>query len=241
MAAAAGYQQGMDGSIDVVLSAAGKNEGSESDEGYGDVFHGLDNEFEGLEIKARELRFAGPERLAITCLEFGEASKSFEGNSNSVHDVKQLGTFAALASLSYVFWVVGGMEMIERLAYYGVKAVAALYATEASSTGGLGLTSNDFGTILLLAYKEPHQAERLERQQLIKEGKIKQGSLLVDAFHELKNPILVWYLVLFSAFRFTFNALFDVLPLHLRDWLDVGGKDWAVVVWRIRFERNILA
>ena len=274
-----------------------------------------------------------------------------EEDSTNVHDVKQLGTFAALASLSYVFWVVGGMEMVERLAYYGVKAVAALYATEASSTGGLGLTSNDFGTILLLwafvqtfvpvfsgglsdrlgyketifmstvlkiigyllmaifpsfwgflsgaivlatgtgvfkpgiqatlvnasnrenssmawgvfyqtvniggflgpilaaalrqlewayvfyacsgiislnfflllAYKEPRKAERLERQKLIKEGKIKQSSLLVDAFHELKNPILIWYLVLFSAFWFMFNALFDVLPLHLRDWVDTSS------------------
>ena len=43
-------------------------------------------------------------------------------------DVEQLGLMAAITSLSYVFWVVGGMEMIERLAYYGVKAVAALYA-----------------------------------------------------------------------------------------------------------------
>jgi hypothetical protein len=29
-------------------------------------------------------------------------------------DVKQLGLWAAIASLGYVFWVVGGMEMVER-------------------------------------------------------------------------------------------------------------------------------
>ncbi|MCP4449806.1 MAG: peptide MFS transporter, partial [Myxococcales bacterium] len=56
--------------------------------------------------------------------------------------------FAAMASLSYVFWVVGGMEMVERLAFYGVKAVAALYATDATSKGGLGITMSEFGIIL---------------------------------------------------------------------------------------------
>ena len=50
-------------------------------------------------------------------------------------DVKQLGLWAAIASLGYVFWVVGGMEMIERLAYYGVRAVATLYATRPGLEG----------------------------------------------------------------------------------------------------------
>ncbi|MSQ84439.1 MAG: MFS transporter [Myxococcales bacterium] len=63
-------------------------------------------------------------------------------------DVPQLGLFAAIASLSYVFWVVGGMEMIERLAYYGVKAVATLYAKDPVSKGGLGVTMSEFGTLL---------------------------------------------------------------------------------------------
>jgi hypothetical protein len=31
-------------------------------------------------------------------------------------EVKQLGLVAAISSLSYVFWICGGMEMIERLA-----------------------------------------------------------------------------------------------------------------------------
>ncbi len=64
-------------------------------------------------------------------------------------DVKQLGFWAAIASLGYVFWVVGGMEMVERLAYYGVRAVATLYATRPVSTGGLGVTMATFGTLLL--------------------------------------------------------------------------------------------
>ena len=42
------------------------------------------------------------------------------------------------------------MEMIERLAYYGVKAVAALYAVDPVSAGGLGVTMSEFGTILMV-------------------------------------------------------------------------------------------
>src|SRR5439155_16426618 len=67
----------------------------------------------------------------------------------TLSDVKQLGLWAAIASLSYVFWVVGGMEMVERLAYYGVRAVATLYATRPYSQGGLGVTMTTFGTLLL--------------------------------------------------------------------------------------------
>jgi MFS family permease len=63
--------------------------------------------------------------------------------------VKQLGLWAAIASLSYVFWVCGAMEMVERLAFYGVRAVATLYATRPQSDGGLGVTMATFGTLLL--------------------------------------------------------------------------------------------
>ena len=52
-------------------------------------------------------------------------------NKPGLADVKQLGLFAAIASLGYVFWIVGAMEMIERLAYYGVRTVAGIYATDA--------------------------------------------------------------------------------------------------------------
>ena len=68
--------------------------------------------------------------------------------STSIGDVKQLGLFAAIASLSYVFWVVGAMEMVERLAFYGVKAVAALYSTDPVSKGGLGMTLVEFGVLM---------------------------------------------------------------------------------------------
>jgi MFS family permease len=62
----------------------------------------------------------------------------------------QLGLRAAFASLGFVFWVVGGMEMVERLAFYGVKAVAALYATAPKVAGGLGVSASIFGDVLML-------------------------------------------------------------------------------------------
>ena len=60
---------------------------------------------------------------------------------------KQLGIWAALGSLSYVFWICGGMEMVERLAYYGVRQVSSLYATDSVSNGGLGLAGTEIGSI----------------------------------------------------------------------------------------------
>ncbi|MEM7217023.1 MAG: MFS transporter [Pseudomonadota bacterium] len=71
----------------------------------------------------------------------------YAADSQSTRDVKQLGTWAAIGSLSYVFWVCGGMEMVERLAYYGVRQVSSLYATDAQSSGGLGLTASSVGII----------------------------------------------------------------------------------------------
>lgn len=64
--------------------------------------------------------------------------------------LKQLPFGEALRTLGYVFWIVGAMEMIERLAYYGVKAVATLYAKDPASHGGLGITISRFGTILMV-------------------------------------------------------------------------------------------
>ena len=71
-------------------------------------------------------------------------------NETTLDDVKQLGLWAALGSLGYVFWVVGGMEMIERLAFYGVRAVSTIYATRAVSEGGLGEKMATFGWLLLM-------------------------------------------------------------------------------------------
>ena len=70
-------------------------------------------------------------------------------HSTSFHDVKQLGLVPAIKSLSYVFWICGAMEMVERLAYYGVKAVAVLYVTNAASAGALGATIEQYGTLMM--------------------------------------------------------------------------------------------
>jgi len=70
-------------------------------------------------------------------------------SETTLADVKQLGLWASIASLSYVFWIVGGMEMVERLAYYGVRAVATIYATRPAAEGGLGVTMATFGWLLL--------------------------------------------------------------------------------------------
>jgi len=77
------------------------------------------------------------------------ANSDLESHTTSVKDVKQLGIWAAISSLSYVFWICGGMEMVERLAYYGVRQVSSLYATDAASNGGLGLAGSDVGIIFL--------------------------------------------------------------------------------------------
>jgi len=271
-------------------------------------------------------------------------------NQHGLEDVKQLGLFAAIASLSYVFWIVGGMEMIERLAYYGVRAVSGLYVTAPVSEGGLGVSAEELGTIFfvwalfqslvpalvgglsdrlgykktiflstvtkivaylimafnpsfwgftmgaivlaigtgifkpgiqgtlvkatnrknssmawgifyqtvniggwigpllaaqmrqlawsnlffacagiisinflfLLMYKEPNKEERLERQRLIANGEIEQGNLIHDSLAELAKPQLWVFLAIMSGFWFMFNALFDVLPLHIRDWVDTS-------------------
>ncbi len=266
----------------------------------------------------------------------------------SLADVKQLGLAAAIASLGYVFWIVGAMEMVERLAFYGVKAVATLYAKDPVSAGGLGITMSAFGTILmvwaliqsilpvftgglsdrygyketifvstvvkilgyltmaffpsyagffagaillasgtaifkpgiqgtlvkttsrknssmawgifyqtvniggfigplvaglmrkmewqyvffacaaiiclnfilLLTYREVGKEERLERNRLVREGKIERKSLFAESIRELAKPHVWVYLLVFSGFWFMFNALFDVLPAHIDDWVD---------------------
>jgi len=79
-----------------------------------------------------------------------QKNNDLEYHDSTLDDVKQLGFVAALGSLGYVFWVIGGMEMIERMAYYGVRAVSSLYVTRAKSDGGLGISMATFGTLLFM-------------------------------------------------------------------------------------------
>lgn len=269
-----------------------------------------------------------------------------DSQSTSFHDVKQMGLFAAIASLGYVFWVVGGMEMI----YYGVKAVATLYAKDPVSEGGLGVNLSQFGTLLmawafvqtflpvltgglsdrhgykqtifvstvvkimgyllmawyptywgffagaivlatgtaifkpgiqgtlvkttnrynssvawgifyqtvniggflgplvagllrtmewtyvfyacagiisinfllLLTYREVNKQERLERNRQVRAGLIVRPNLVRESLRELAKLHVWTYLLLFSGFWFMFNALFDVLPAHIDDWVSTS-------------------
>ncbi len=283
-------------------------------------------------------------------METGSGDQDTGGETTTVRDVEQLGLFAAIASLSYVFWVVGGMEMVERLAYYGVKTVAALYATDSVANGGLGLTMTDFGIILsvwaltqtfvpvltggisdrvgyketifastvikimgyltmaffptfwgffagavvlafgtgifkpglqgtlvkatnrrnstmawgvfyqtvniggfigpllaaqmrqmewqyvffanaaiislnfllLLVYKEPGKEERVKRRQEMLASGHKEAPLWKESLKHLANPLIIYYVLLFSGFWFMLNAFFDVLPVYIHDWVDTS-------------------
>lgn len=277
--------------------------------------------------------------------------------TTSVKDVEQLGTFAALASLSYVFWICGGMEMIERLAFYGVRTVAGLYGRDSIAEGGLGLGGAELGIIfsvwamvqawvpvltgglsdrygyketifastvfkilgylimawfasfwgfftgavvlafgtgifkpglqgtivkatnrrnssvawgmfyqtvniggflgpilagymrqlawenvfyacaaiisinflLLATYREPDKQDRLDRRARIKSGEDTEEPLWREAIQELKKPILLWYMVLFSGWWFMFYLYWDVGPLYFDDW--VNTKTLVSTIW----------
>jgi len=51
--------------------------------------------------------------------------------------------------LSWPFWVANIMEMIERLAYYGVRVVIPIYIAQADEIGGLHFSQSDKGFIFL--------------------------------------------------------------------------------------------
>ena len=48
-------------------------------------------------------------------------------------------------SLTWPFWVANIMEMIERLAYYGVRVVIPIYIAQADEIGGLHFSQSDKG------------------------------------------------------------------------------------------------
>ena len=52
-------------------------------------------------------------------------------------------------SLAWPFWVTNLMEMIERLAYYGVRVVIPIYIAQADEIGGLHFTQGDKGFIYM--------------------------------------------------------------------------------------------
>lgn len=59
------------------------------------------------------------------------------------------GFFAQVRALVWPFWVANFMEMIERLAYYGVRVVIPIYIAQADEVDGLHFSSANKGTILM--------------------------------------------------------------------------------------------
>ncbi len=68
-----------------------------------------------------------------------------------MNDVKteKLGFVDQILSLDNRYWIVNVMEMFERLAYYGVRAVIAIYMVLPRELGGPELTHIEKGTIFL--------------------------------------------------------------------------------------------
>src|SRR3989442_9833066 len=56
---------------------------------------------------------------------------------------------AQLRRLPRAFWMVNVMEMLERLAYYGVRVVIPIYIAQADEINGLHFTQSQKGTIFL--------------------------------------------------------------------------------------------
>ncbi|TVQ93357.1 MAG: MFS transporter [Deltaproteobacteria bacterium] len=57
------------------------------------------------------------------------------------------GPIASILALDNRFWIVNVMEMLERLAYYGVRAVVPIYMVLATQEGGIELSHAQKGTI----------------------------------------------------------------------------------------------
>jgi len=54
---------------------------------------------------------------------------------------------SGVSKLGRTYWMLNGIEMFERLAYFGVRAVVAVYIMQADDPGGLHLSAVDKGTI----------------------------------------------------------------------------------------------
>jgi len=63
---------------------------------------------------------------------------------------KRASFFSQLRTLPANFWFANFMEMLERLAFFGVRAVAPLYLVKEAYEGGLGLTQTQKGDIFAI-------------------------------------------------------------------------------------------
>jgi len=101
-----------------------------------------------------------------------------------------------------------------------VAAQLRLLAWENVFFACAGIISINF--LFLFMYKEPGKQKRLDEAQRQKDSGEVNEPLWKEALHELKNPVLVYYMIIFSGFWFMFNALFDVLPAHIDDWVNTS-------------------
>jgi len=67
--------------------------------------------------------------------------------TDNVQSQRQPGMFAQLARFPRAFWMVNLIEMLERLAYYGVRVVIPIYIAQADEPGGLHFSQIDKGII----------------------------------------------------------------------------------------------
>ena len=67
--------------------------------------------------------------------------------SSTDNSTARVGLYDQIAGLDNRFWIVNVMEMFERLAYYGVRAVVAIYMVLALEEGGPQFTHVQKGTI----------------------------------------------------------------------------------------------
>jgi MFS family permease len=77
--------------------------------------------------------------------------------------------------------------------------------------------------LLLITYREPGKAERLERNRRIREGLERRPNLFLESLGELRKPHLAAYLLIFSVWWFMFPMLWDVLPKYVEDWVDTSA------------------
>ncbi len=71
-------------------------------------------------------------------------------NSNSTMSQPKEGLFRQISEFKRAFWMVNIMEMLERLAYYGVRVVIPIYIAQADEVNGLHFTQIDKGTIFMV-------------------------------------------------------------------------------------------
>ena len=63
---------------------------------------------------------------------------------------KHVSLYQEFARLPRAYWMVNVMEMLERLAYYGVRVVIPIYIAQADEIGGLHFSQSDKGLIFML-------------------------------------------------------------------------------------------